>query len=221
MKKRFITIASALVLLLSTGIVFAQERCNLGVEVPSRIEAPGVILVAFTEVECFGIYEDGALAYRDGRKLFGYASTGMPGHRTPLSDPLKGPQKINRIARLHKSKEFEVVRKGRAYPAYMAYSQFFDEKGRAVHEGSVGKRYASHGCIRIPEAAARAFFYGFMDRKRSVIVTRNVAEFREIWERGYFSEKSAPPLTASSAEALPWLIPAPAKAGTEWHEEPP
>lgn len=194
---------ATLLLLMGIGSAHAAE-CHLGVEVPKTTTIPGIVFVAFSDrdIQCFGMYENGKIAMRrvpiydkrrrfigwEDRLLFGWASTGMSGYETPLSDPHKGPQRVNRAVEKHWSQEFQ---------AWMPHTLFFDEKGRAVHGGDVTEPMRSHGCIRVSLAAAHGIFNGFNHRDIQVIVTRNRDTFESDWEQGYFGGQVAAPQTAS------------------------
>ena len=108
---------------------------------------------------------------------------------TPLTDPEKGPQRVNRASEFHESSELEMVIDGQKQGAPMPYALFFDEEGRALHAGNVRQPFASHGCVRLPTKAAHALFHGFDHRQIQVIVTHNRALFELVWERGYFADR--------------------------------
>ncbi|MFZ2555821.1 MAG: L,D-transpeptidase [Minisyncoccia bacterium] len=180
----------ALFLLMGMGAAHAAERCNLGREVPVQIQVPGIAVIVFTDSQCFGIYENGRIANRFGYHLFGYASTGGPGNETPLTDPQKGPQRVNRASEFHESTEFPIVVKGKSVPAPMPYALFFDLNGRAIHAANVLQPLASHGCIRLPKAAAYALFHGFNHAEIQIIVTHDPDSFSILWERGHFADRA-------------------------------
>lgn len=77
-------------------------------------------------------------------------STGRRGHATP-----RGAFSALGFERMHYSRKYD--------NAPMPHSVFFTNKGHAIHAatgrgiGTLGQR-ASHGCVRLPPAAARAFF---------------------------------------------------------------
>ncbi len=161
----------------------AQERCELGFDVPEEIKIQGIVVLVLKQPQCFGIYEDGKLSTRVmGRPLYGYASTGMRGHDTPLSDPSKGPDLINGSYRHYWSKKYSVFWQGRSLPAYMPYSMFFTHNGHALHQGRVDRKFASHGCVRLPPHAAQALFYGFPHEELRVIITHDRHSLRTEWE---------------------------------------
>lgn len=201
---------AVLFFLMGTSAAIADERCNLGREVPARIQVPGIAIIVFTDSECFGIYENGRIANRFGFYLFGYASTGGPGNETPLTDPQKGPQRVNRASKFHKSQELS--------NAPMPYALFFDLNGRAIHAANVLQPRASQGCIRLPTKAAYALFHGFPHSAIQIIVTHDPRVFNLVWERGYFADRAVParkePLQANVwqwGETDPDML---------WHEEP-
>ena len=180
MKHTFIAICLSLSFIVP---VHAQERCALRYDVPEEIRFPGILVLVLVEPQCFAIYEDGQLSTRIlGRSLYGYASTGMRGHRTPFSDPIRGPNRITRAHRHYWSKTYSVFWRGREVPAYMPYSLFFTNDGHALHEGRVDRMFASHGCVRLPTRAAEALFGGFPHDEVQVVITRNKASFRAEWE---------------------------------------
>ena len=80
-------------------------------------------------------------------------SGGTPSYPTP-----KGVFFVEWKSRHHWSKQWD---------AYMPYAQFFS-KGAAIHRGDVSS--SSHGCIRVPESAARHLFAATREGVTRVIV---------------------------------------------------
>ena len=66
-----------------------------------------------------------------------------PGHETPIGDFI-----VQRKDQYHVSQEFE--------GAKMPYAVFFDNNGRAFHQGTLERQSA--GCVRLNEADAKRFF---------------------------------------------------------------
>lgn len=82
-------------------------------------------------------------------------SHGAPGHETPVGDFV-----VQRKDRYHVSQEFE--------GAKMPYAVFFDNNGRAFHQGTLDRQSA--GCVRLNEADAKRFFEHLNPNDRVQIV---------------------------------------------------
>ncbi len=167
--------------LFSWGYAQAYERCALGIDVPRAIHIPGIIVLVLRDPQCFGVYENGTLSTRRfDRPLYGWVSTGGEGHDTPITDPSLGAHRIHFASEHHFSTQFSMVVNGREEPAYMPQALFFN-KGIALHTGRVTTPFASHGCVRLPKAAAHALFYNFPHDEIQVIVAEDKESFKEQW----------------------------------------
>jgi hypothetical protein len=80
---------------------------------------------------------------------------GAPGHETPVGDFV-----VQRKDQYHVSQEFE--------GAKMPYAVFFDNNGRAFHQGTLERQSA--GCVRLNEADAKRFFSHLNPNDRVQIV---------------------------------------------------
>lgn len=164
------------------SVVQARGPCYLDEQVPYRIPIQGTIFIAFLKPQCFGVYKDGVLARYDHTQLFfGWTSTGARGMETPITLPANGPHPIARKVRMHFSKEVGVRVRGRLVRAAMPYAWFFDDRGRAVHEGNPREPRASHGCVRIPQWAAKALFERFRKDELRVIISPSMQDLLRRW----------------------------------------
>lgn len=209
--KNFLSAASMAIFFLWCAPAHA-EKCNLGAEVPHRVSLSGSVVVIFRDDQCFGVYENGRIAHRDvsesgwyvRRPLYGWASTGSDANATPLSDPSQGPQRVVRSSRDHRSKEIRIKVGGRWVDAPMPFALFFDANGRAIHAGYVRRERASHGCVRIPMAAAQALFDGFDHRSLQIIIVSNRDALQEQWERGSSSDPIVATERPRNLQVFPW-----------------
>jgi hypothetical protein len=103
-----------------------------------------------------------AYVYRCGT-LIGVStvSTGKPGHETPT-----GSFEILQKRREHYSNKYE--------NAPMPFMQRLTWDGIAIHGGHIPGYPASHGCIRLPHAFAKAL-YGVTQMNQEVVVLQNFA----------------------------------------------
>lgn len=95
------------------------------------------VVISLTDQEAF-LYRDGALVLSTG------VSTGMKGHRTPIGQFL-----VTHKSRHHTSS---------IYGSPMPYFQRLSCQAFGFHVGSCPGYPASHGCIRMPEKSAKAFW---------------------------------------------------------------
>ena len=84
--------------------------------------------------------------YKSG-KLFksSRCSTGRSGYRTPTGTFVITDKTRHKVSNIYKG-------------AKMPYFQRFSSSAIGFHTGYVGSRYASHGCIRLPNSTASFFF---------------------------------------------------------------
>ena len=115
--------------------------------------ASGVLIVISKASQQMHVFKDGQAW------LSSPVSTGRPGHRTPAGVfPILEKQKF------HRSNIYS--------NAPMPFMQRLTRGGIAIHAGHVPGRPVSHGCIRLPYAAARSLF-GLTRTGDTLVVIRN------------------------------------------------
>lgn len=185
---RFI-VAFVCAILATAGTVHAQElrsRCVLGIHVPEYAQinvSPGMfVLVVFRKAQCFAIYNDsGSIAQQGEQEMWGPATTGAPGHETPLSRPHEGMRRIWMVSRDHYSNR---------YDARMPLALFYERErdpAIAVHYGNTAPKFASHGCVRLPMFAATALFNKVAPERIRIIVVEDSHALEMEWENRIFA----------------------------------
>lgn len=115
----------------------------------------GVLIVVSKASQTMHVFKDGEAW------LSSPVSTGRRGHRTPT-----GVFPILEKRRYHRSNLYS--------NAPMPFMQRLTRGGIAIHAGHVPGHPASHGCIRLPHAAARSLF-GLTQPGTTMVVIRNEA----------------------------------------------
>lgn len=153
---------------------------------PGCVTLPGKWLVVFRDYQHLVAYEHGCVASRSSIVLESHVSTGMIGHETPITNPARGPHRIEYTEMHYRSKTYPEPHGG----APMPYAMFFDRAGGFALHG--GERYRSkrmrgkpfgmsHGCVRLDQNLARIIFEQFQDETLRVVVTENTATFMRDW----------------------------------------
>jgi hypothetical protein len=115
------------------------------------------------------------------QEMWGPATTGAPGHETPLSRPHEGPRRVWMVSRDHYSNR---------YDAAMPYALFFERErdpAIAVHYGNTAPKFASHGCVRLPLFAAKALFDQVAPERIRIIVVEDPHSLEMEWEHRTFA----------------------------------
>lgn len=105
--------------------------------------------------------------FENGKRIItSRVSSGRPGFSTPA-----GVYSILQKRRVHHSNIYS--------RAPMPYMQRLTWSGIALHAGNVSRRYASHGCIRLPYSFAQKLFQ-YTNLGAHVIITHNQSPFLPI-----------------------------------------
>jgi lipoprotein-anchoring transpeptidase ErfK/SrfK len=109
-------------------------------------------------------------AYEGHEALFGGPiSSGKEGHETPT-----GRYRVLQKERIHRSNLWPKPDGG----AMMPYMLRITWDGIALHQGSVSRRPASHGCVRVPEKLARRL-YRWADVGTRVLIGGDIYRFND------------------------------------------
>lgn len=116
----------------------AMQQLILGVPHQDNQQKRNFIIDLSEQMVYF--YQNGALSKKSR------CSTGKSGFRTRTGEYVITDKEKNKVSNIYKG-------------AKMPYFQRFSCDDFGFHEGNVGSRYASHGCIRLPMSVAKSFFY--------------------------------------------------------------
>ncbi|MBP9669046.1 MAG: L,D-transpeptidase [Candidatus Pacebacteria bacterium] len=167
------------------------QKYGYDAEFPRQVRIPGKVIVIFIKDQYGVAYEHGQVAKRQGFELHNFIASGSEGYETPLTNPERGPHRIEYAEADYYSKTHPRPRGG----APMPHTLFFDHKeGLALHGGQTYRPKEmrglplgmSHGCVRLPFKLAEIIFTDFYDAGMRVIVTWDPATLRRDWEHGYF-----------------------------------
>lgn len=153
-------------------------------QMPDRIGILGKVIVVFVNHQQYAAYDDGVPLVLEGVAMRGPVSTGMPGHRTPLSKVEKGSSPIE-----YKKADYVSLTYPEPYGgAPMPYAMFWNRKGGyALHAGEIprwrGDAYgASKGCVRLTRQHAELLFKHFSGPDVRVIITEDALALQTKWE---------------------------------------